>query len=160
MRTATLRLSAFTAALSALLAVAGTVLAGTSQLVISAPAAITANTPFAVTVRLTDGFGNTIPSNTDRIYLSVNRLGAGSLVTTNGVVTFTVRAASTPVTVTATDPARSLTATVVVPAGAAPSFTSAAQASFPVGRPSTFAVSASGTPTPRFTLSWAPGTAG
>ena len=131
-----------------------------NTLVVTAPAYVNLNTPFSVTVTVTDGT-NPIPTNTDRVYVTVNRTQSNlSGLTTNGVVTINgLRATTSPVVLVVTDPARSLTKTLSIGGGtgAPPSITSTNAVSFTLNQAGSHTVTTTGSPTAQLTCTGLPG---
>ncbi len=132
--------------------------AGPPKLAVTTPPGIAVNVPFSVDVSITDAFGTVINTNSDRIYMSVNGVGVGNRTTVAGRVTFTnVRASSTPVRIVCSCPARLITKTVTVAAGAPPVITSNGSTTFNEGANGSFLVQTTGTPTPTITAGAAAG---
>ncbi len=136
--------------------------AAQTNLVVAGPPAVAVNVPFNVDVTLTNSFGLPITTATDRVYLTVNGVGAGNLALRNGTVRFVgVRASRTPVTVTASCPTRYLTKTITIAGGGVPpSITSGSFTNFTEGTQGSFVFTTIGTPAPRVTLGAPPGVPG
>ncbi len=136
--------------------------AAQTNLVVAGPPAVAVNVPFNVDVTLTNSFNQPITTATDRVYLTINGVGAGNMALRGGTVRFVgVRASRTPVTITASCPSRYLTKTITVagaPVGTPPSITSPSFINFTEGTQGTFIVTSNGPPTPTVSAASPPGT--